>query len=169
MKKKLTKVTATTIAAVALFTSGVYAANNWPGSGNVTNIKDNLAQISLKMDELKSENGDSKETIREIEILLEQETQLREQRERELADKQTEIENKIVEINEKIAENIDLKQQLQEALQKANQVDGLKAEVEQLKKDKAILTTENNNLNNQLDQALKDVQEIEQITEAMIE
>ena len=47
-------------------------------------------------------------------------------------------------------------------------MDKLTAEVEKLKEDNAILVTENNSLRNQLDQALKDVQEIERITEAMI-
>ena len=89
MKKKIT---AGLIIVMMLATGTVYAAMHWSGTENVSNIKDNLELIQIKMDELKSENGSSKETIREIEILLEQEQALREQRERELADKQKEIE-----------------------------------------------------------------------------
>ena len=127
-----------------LITGTVFAAMNWQGTPHVENIKDNLELIQIKMNELKSENSGNKETIREIEILLEKETQLREQRERELQDKQQEIENKITEIQEKIDE------------------------INQLKNQNAQLVTEKNNLKRQLEQALRDVQEIEALTEAMI-
>ena len=160
----------------------IYAAMNWEGSPNVAKIKDNLDLIQLKIDNLKTESGDKDETIRGIEILLEQEKALREQKESELAGKQTEIDNKQTEIDNKIAEIEEknntiqeknneineLKQQGNEWKQKAEQVDGLLTQVEQLKTEKAQLTTNNAYLTNELDQALKDVQEIEAITEGMV-
>lgn len=132
MKKKIT----IGLMVIALLATGtVYAATHWSGTENVTNIKNNLELIQIKMDGLESEN---KETIREIEILLEQEKALREQRERELVDKQKEIENKIAELQEK------------------NQ------EIQRVK-------AENDILEEQLKQALKDVKDIEKITEGMID
>ena len=148
---------------------GVYGATNWAGSGNVTNIKTNLELIQTKINELKEDSGNKDQTIREIEILLEQETTLREQKERELQDKQKEIQDKIDEINQKIAENNKLIEENNKLKEKANKVDGLTAEVEKLKNDNSVLTTDNNALRKQLDQALKDVQEIERITESMID
>ena len=142
MKNKLKK--ALPLLLLFLIPITVFAAMNWQGTPHVENIKDNLELIQIKMNELKTENSGSKETIREIEILLEQETQLREQRERELQDKQQEIENKIAEIQEKIDE------------------------INQLKNQNAQIVTEKNNLKRQLEQALRDVQEIEALTEAMI-
>lgn len=140
----------------------VYGAMLWDGSSNVENIKGNLELIQLKMDELKEENGNSKDTIREIQILLDQERGLKEQRERELADKQKEIDNKIAEIQEKIDENNRLKQELQEANEKVQDVD-------RLRNENAELKTDNNMLESQLEQALKDVKEIEKITDGMVE
>lgn len=155
--------------------TGVYAMVNWEGTENVENIKDNLELIQIKINTLKEDSGSKDQTIRDIEILLEQETALREQRERELVNKQTEIDNKqteiqnkINEINQKIAENNKLIEENNQLKEKANKVGGLESEVENLKKDNAVLTTDNNSLRQQLDQALKDVKEIEQITESMI-
>ena len=130
MKKKIGLI----VLMLMLATGTVFAAMTWKGSENVNNIKDNLTLIQLKMDGLESENN---ETIREIEILLEQEKGLREQRERELKDKQKEIENKIAEIQQK-------NQEIQE------------------------VKSENDTMKQQLDQALKDVKEIEGITKEMI-
>lgn len=139
MKKKIT----IGLMVIALLATGtVYAAMHWSGTENVTNIKNNLELIQIKMDGLESEN---KETIREIEILLEQEKALREQRERELVDKQKEIENKIAEIQEKNQE-----------------INEVKLEIQQVK-------AENDILEEQLKQALKDVKDIEKITEGMID
>lgn len=127
MKKKFSTI-AVVVVAFLLTVTGVYAAMHWEGTENVGNIKDNLALIQIKMDELKTENGGSKETIRKIEILLEQEQALREQRERELVGKQTEIENKNAEIQEKVAENDLMKQQLDQALRDVK-------DIEQITKD----------------------------------
>ena len=164
------------IVAFLMLATGVYAMINWEGTENVENIKGNLELIQTKINDLKSESGNKDQTIREIEILLKQETALREQRERELVNKQTEIDNKqteiqnkIDEINQKIAENNKLIEENNQLKEKANQVDGLTAEVERLKNDNAVLTTDNNALRKQLDQALKDVKEIEAITGSMID
>lgn len=161
------------VIAVAVFlvvsVGSVYAASLWRGSDNVEGIKSNLELIQVKMNELEDENGDSKETIREIEILLEQEKALREQRERELADKQTEIENKIAEIQEKIAENNRLKDELAKAIQKAQKVDKLEAEVDKLEAELSKVTADRDGLESELKQALKDVQDIERITDGMVQ
>lgn len=127
MKNKLKK----TLPLLLLFLLPVtaYAAMHWKGTPHVTNIKDNLELIQVKMDELKSENGNSKETIRTIEILLEQEQALREQRERELADKQQEIQNKTDEINQKNQENNQLKQQLDQALRDVQEIERITQEM----------------------------------------
>lgn len=167
MKNK--KRTILVVLALLLIPTTVYAMINWEGTENVENIKDNLELIQIKMDTLKEDSGSKDQTIREIEILLEQETALREQKERELQDKQKEIHNKIDEINQKIAENNKLIEKNNKLKEKADQVDGLKAEVERLKNDNAVLTTDNNALRKQLDQALKDVKEIEAITNEMIQ
>ena len=66
MKKRITKTLAAIMASLLIFTSGVYAGTNWPGSGNVANIKTNLSEISLKMQDLKQGIGDKEQTIREI-------------------------------------------------------------------------------------------------------
>lgn len=166
MKSKLKKVLPLLL--LLMVPLSIYAATQWQGSQNVTNIKSNLALIQTKIDDLKSDAGNKDQTIREIEILLEQETGLRERRERELVDKQTEIENKIAEIQEKNNRIDELNQQVNEWKQKAGQVDGLLAQVEQLKNEKALLTTDNANLKAQLQQALVDVQEIEAITDGMV-
>lgn len=174
MKKRFSVLTVGIVAFLMLATS-VYAMVNWEGTENVGNIKDNLGLIQIKINTLKEESGNKDQTIREIEILLEQETALRKQKEGELQGKQTEIQNKqqeiqnkIDEINQKITENNKLIEENNQLKEKANQVDGLKAEVENLKKNNEVLTTDNNSLRQQLDQALKDVKEIEQITESMI-
>lgn len=73
----------------------------WRGSQPVTNIKTNLTLISEKMETLKKDSGNKDQVIRDIQILLEQEKGLREQRERELQDKQKEIQNKQTEIDQK--------------------------------------------------------------------
>ena len=159
--------------AVGVFASGDYF--DWGGTENVDSIKDNLVLIQNKIDTLKEDSGSKDQTIRDIEILLEQETALRKQKEgelqgkqQEIQDKQKEIQDKIDEINQKIAENNKLIEENNKLKEEANQVDGLKTEVENLKNENAVLTTDNNALRKQLDQALKDVQEIEQITESMI-
>ena len=174
MKKRFSTLTIGIIAFLMLAT-GVYAMVSWEGTENVENIKDNLELIQIKINTLKEESGNKDQTIREIEILLEQETALRKQKEgelegkqKEIQDKQKEIQNKIDEINQKIAENNKLIEENNQLKEKANQVEGLKAEVENLKKDNAVLTTDNNSLRKQLDQALKDVKEIEAITEEMV-
>lgn len=99
MKKKIIIFVSALLLAVSAI--GVYAAINWEGSENVTNIKNNLTLIQGKIDNLKDENSQNDKEYREIEILLEQEKALREQKERELQDKQKEIENKNKEINDK--------------------------------------------------------------------
>lgn len=169
MKKKFSTVTVVIIAFLMTVT-GVYAAMTWDGTENVENIKNNLVLIQNKIDTLKdSATNEQGQTIREIEILLEQETALRKQKEGELQGKQQEIQDKIDEINQKIAENNKLIEENNQLKDKANQVDGLKTEVENLKNENAVLTTDNNSLSGQLEQALKDVKEIERITNEMVQ
>ena len=130
------KVIITLLALIFIGATTTYAAISWRGSQNVTNVHTNLNLIQEKLTRLENSEGDHKQELREIQILLEQEKALREQKERELADKQKEIENKQKEIGEKVSEIEQKNQQLQ------------------VKED-------------ELNQALRDIQEIERITGEM--
>lgn len=60
--------------------------------------------------------------------------------------------------------------EIQELLEQAeNDFQQQENELEEVKQENAVLSTDNRSLENQLEQALKDVQEIEQITEGMAE
>lgn len=133
-KKRIVIATLTLLILIPTFAFG---ASFWRGSTNVANVKNNLSLIQIKMDDLRNDSANAHNTIREIEILLEQEQQAREQRDRELVNKQTEIENKIKELQQKD--------------ERINQLIGEKQVTE-----------------NELQQALRDVEEIERLTVEML-
>ena len=134
--KKRTKTIIAALITLVLIPTVAFAALQWRGSQNVTNIKTNLSLISQKMDALKQSSGDKDKTIREIEILLEQQETLVKQKETELASKQQEIQNKIDEINqknqvidEKNAEINTKEQELQQALRDVQEIERITEEM----------------------------------------
>ena len=134
--KKRTKTIIATLITLVLIPTVALAALQWRGSQNVTNIKTNLTLISQKMDTLKQDSGDKDKTIREIEILLEQQENLVKQKETELANKQKEIQQKVDEINQK-NQTIDQKngeintkeQELQQALRDVQEIERITEEM----------------------------------------
>lgn len=133
MKNKLKKVLP--ILLLFLVPLTIFAATQWRGSGNVDSIKDNLALIQTKIDNLKADVGDKDQTIEQIEKLLKNEKELRQARE--------------VKIEELLAEIEELKQ-TQNASGKEQKIKDLEAEVETLKTEKAQLTTNISGLNKQI-------------------
>ena len=134
MKNKLKKVLP--ILLLFLVPLTIFAATQWRGSGNVDNIKDNLALIQIEINKLKdAATNEDGQTIEQIEKLLKNEKELR-------RDKEDEIEGLLAEIEE-------LKQ-TQNASGKEQKIKDLEAEVETLKTEKAQLTTNISGLNKQI-------------------
>lgn len=142
MKKKFIITLAALVVSV-VFSASVFAAMNWRGSDNVSNIKTNLTLISQKMDDLSEGNAGKDKTIKEIQELLKQQENLVKQKDDELKNKQKEIENKQKEIQQKI----------DEINEKNSVIDQKNADI--------------NTKEQELQQALEDVREIERLTEEL--
>lgn len=123
------RIVITTVLLLTLVPTIAFAALQWRGSESVTNTKNNLTLIQQKITRLENEKGNHSTELREIQILLEREQGLREQRERELQDKQKEIENKTAELREKDTVIQTKNQELEQALRDVQEIERITNEM----------------------------------------
>ena len=150
MKKGIKRTLLTLTIFLALFgaTTGVLASQGyitWPGSQSFYNVKDNLSAYTSKMN---GKVDKEKQKVKDKEQVIKDKEQTIKDKEQALKDKDKALAEKDKEKDRAVAE-------------KQAEVDRKQKEIDELQKNQADKS--------QLDQAAKDMAEIEGITESMLE
>lgn len=115
MSKNIKRLLITGATLILLIPVVVYAATFWKGSENVENIHNNLSQINVLIDDLKGDNENKDNTIKEIEKLVKEQEKTIQKQVKEIG-KLKEDKNKH---NDKVDELEDEIDQLEDELKQA--------------------------------------------------